>query len=62
MTKQNADESSSQDRPIPSQAEGSDPPESGAGSRPVPSQAEGDEATVDEALRKQEKNNKGNRS
>jgi hypothetical protein len=40
-------------RPIPSQAEGDDPPESGQGVRPVPSQAEGDEKTIDEALRKQ---------
>ena len=43
------------ERPIPSQAEGSDPPESGQGTRPVPSQAEGDERTIDEALRKQGK-------
>ena len=40
-------------RPIPSQAEGDDPPESGQGGRPVPSQAEGDEKTIDEALKKQ---------
>lgn len=54
MTRHKTDESSSEERPIPSQAEGDDPPESGSGSRPVPSQAEGDEATVDEALRKQD--------
>ena len=42
-----------ENRPIPSQAEGDDPPESGQGSRPRPSQAEGDEETIDEALRKQ---------
>jgi hypothetical protein len=42
-----------EDRPLPSQAEGDDPPESGKGGRPVPSQAEGDEKTIDEALKKQ---------
>jgi hypothetical protein len=42
------------ERPIPSQAEGDDPPNSGEGGRPVPSQAEGDEATVDESLRQKE--------
>ena len=45
--------SAEETRPIPSQAEGDDPPESGHGGRPVPSQAEGDEETIDEALRKQ---------
>ena len=42
------------DRPIPSQAEGENPPQSGQGTRPVPSQAEGDEQTVDESLRQKE--------
>jgi hypothetical protein len=40
-----------ENRPIPSQAEGDDPPESGHGNRPTPSQAEGEEETVDESLR-----------
>jgi hypothetical protein len=43
-----------ENRPIPSQAEGDDPPRSGQGTRPVPSQAEGDEETVDESLRQKE--------
>ena len=54
MTTHKTDESASEERPIPSQAEGDDPPQSGIGTRPVPSQAEGDEATIDEALRKQD--------
>ena len=43
-----------ENRPIPSQAEGDDPPVSGQGDRPRPSQAEGDEETVDESLRQKE--------
>jgi hypothetical protein len=43
-----------ENRPIPSQAEGDDPPHSGEGNRPTPSQAEGDEETVDESLRQKE--------
>jgi len=45
---------SAEDRPIPSQAEGDDPPTSGRGNRPVPSQAEGDEQTIEESLRQKE--------
>jgi hypothetical protein len=43
-----------EERPIPSQAEGDDPPVSGEGGRPRPSQAEGDEETVEESLRQKE--------
>ena len=45
---------SAEDRPIPSQAEGDDPPTSRRGIRPVPSQAEGDEQTLDESLRQKD--------
>ena len=46
--------SAEDNRPVPSQAEGDDPPKRGKGGRPVPSQAEGDEETVDESLRQKE--------
>lgn len=49
-----AQANSAEERPIPSQAEGDDPPRSGRGIRPVPSQAEGDEETIDESLRQKE--------
>ena len=47
-------------RPVPSQAEGEDrdKPENtraGGDTRPRPSQAEGDEQTIDESLRRKEK-------
>ena len=48
------EENSTETRPIPSQAEGDDPPTSGEGNRPVPSQAEGDEETVEQSLRQKE--------
>jgi hypothetical protein len=50
----NAQGDSAEERPIPSQAEGDDPPASGRGIRPVPSQAEGDEETIDESLRQKD--------
>jgi mycoredoxin len=43
------------DRPVPSQAEGDDPPAAGQGDRPTPSQAEGEQETVDESLRQKER-------
>jgi hypothetical protein len=52
---QNATTAAADERPIPSQAEGDDPPHAGEGSRPRPSQAEGDEKTVDESLKQKER-------
>lgn len=55
MAENNKNNTAADERPIPSKAEGDDPPHSGEGKRPRPSQAEGDEKTVDESLRQKER-------